>query len=285
MDYNAKLREAKLLIDRGQYTLSVVLLGNLLENLYVDFYQEVMSKLNAAQRKVLIEREMDFVARGDKAAREKGFAGLPLGGKAKFFYDNRVVEEGERILNRALPQFKAFDPRLFKDIRNEATHGREDVVSEDEAELYYRQIRVLLLEVGLIQKVEPQQAVVAAGSLRSWKENGVIPHDDILHGNLQMDTYAADLWGVARDDPNTPMVYRDPVQFFQQTYLTNSLRALLTDVMKVLRGSSGDRVLQLCTPFGGGKTHTLIALYHAVKNRDRLPHPGLAAIHDLPTPV
>src|SRR5690606_15919547 len=149
MDYNAKLREAKLLIDRGQYTLSVVLLGNLLENLYVDFYQEVMSKLNAAQRKVLIEREMDFVARGDKAAREKGFAGLPLGGKAKFFYDNRVVEEGERILNRALPQFKAFDPRLFKDIRNEATHGREDVVSEDEAELYYRQIRVLLLEVGL----------------------------------------------------------------------------------------------------------------------------------------
>jgi len=44
-------------------------------------------------------------------------------------------------------------------------------------------------------------------------------------------------------------------------------------------------VLQLCTPFGGGKTHTLIALYHAVKNRDRLPHPGLAAIHDLPTPV
>lgn len=283
MDYNAKLREAKLLIDRGQYTISVVVLGNLLENLYVDFYQEVLSRLNAAQRQMLSQREAEFTAGGDKAAREKGFAGLSLGGKAKFFYDNRVVEEGERILGHALPQFKAFDPRLFRDIRNEATHGREDIVSEDEAELYYRQIRVLLLEVGLIQKAEPQQEAVTTGNLRSWKENGVIPHDDILHGNLQMDTYAADLWGVARNDPNTPAVYRDPAQFFRQTYLTNSLHALLTDVMKALGGSSGDRVLQLRTPFGGGKTHTLIALYHAVKNRHQLPQ-GYTEIHDLPDP-
>lgn len=270
MDYDAKLRESKHLIDRGQYTLSVVLLGNLLENLYVDFYQDILSKLHPGQRQVLTQREVEFATKGDKAAREKGFAGLPLGGKAKFFYENQIVDEGERILNRPLPQFKAFDPRLFRDIRNEATHGREDVVSEDEAELYYRQIRVLLLEVGLIQKAEIKQEVVAAGGLRSWKENGVIPHDDILHGNLQMDTYAADLWGVARNDPNTPAVYRDPVQFFQQTYLTRSLHSLLADVLKVLGGGNGDRVLQLRTPFGGGKTHTLIALYHVTRHRRKI---------------
>ncbi|MCA9904593.1 MAG: ATP-binding protein, partial [Anaerolineae bacterium] len=90
--------------------------------------------------------------------------------------------------------------------------------------------------------------------------------------------------GVARDDPNTPTVYRDPAQFFQQTYLTHSLHALLTDVMNVLRGAPGDRVLQLRTPFGGGKTHTLIALYHAVRSRHQLPHLGFTEIHDLPDP-
>jgi hypothetical protein len=136
----------------------------------------------------------------------------------------------------------------------------------------------------LIQKAEVKQEAVAVGGLRSWKENGVIPHDDILHGNLQMDTYAADLWGVARKDPNTPAVYREPDKFFQQTYLTRSLQALLTDVLKVLRGAAGDRVLQLRTPFGGGKTHTLIALYHVTKNRHKLPHPEFTAIHDLPDP-
>lgn len=285
MDYAVKLREAKSLIDRGSYTLSVVVLGNILENLYQDFYQEVVSRLNPGQRQVLSQREVEFTAKGDKAAREKGFAGLPLGGKAKFLYDNRVVEEGERLLERSLPQFKAFDPRLFKDIRNEAAHGSEDVVSEDEAELYYRQIRVLLLEVGLIQKVESKPEQAAAGGLHSWKENGVIPHEDILHGNLQMDTYAADLWGVAKNDPRTPAVYRDPVRFFEQTYLTTSLRALLNDVLTVIGGGSGDRVLQLRTPFGGGKTHTLIALYHVTQNRARiegqltdLPDPGACTV-------
>lgn len=50
---------------------------------------------------------------------------------------------------------------------------------------------------------------------------------------------------------NTPAVYRDPVQFFQQTYLTRSLHALLSDVMRALGGGGGDRVLQLRTPFVG----------------------------------
>jgi len=284
MDYNAKVREARLLIDRGQYTTAVLVLGNILENIYVDFYAEVLRRLPEGQRQLLIQRELDFVQSGDRSAREKGFGGLSLGGKGRFFHENDLIVGAERVFGTTFPHFKAFDPRLFRDIRNEATHGRDDtIVDEDEANLFYSQMRVLLLEVGLIQKAEPKVEAVATGGLRSWKENGVIPHDDILSGNLQMDTYAANLWGVARGDANTPAVYREADQFFRQTYLTHSLRALINDVLKVLGGGAGDRVLQLRTPFGGGKTHTLIALYHVTKNRaqvalDDLPDLGQCAV-------
>jgi hypothetical protein len=230
------------------------------------------------------QKEEDFTRHSDPKAREQGFAGLSLGGKTKFFFEQNIVQGAEQVFNAKYPHFKAFDPRLFRDIRNETVHGADVVISDDEANLFYSQIRVLLLETGRIQKVERQQPAVieAAGGLRSWKQNGVIPHDDILEGNLELATYAADLWGVARDDPHTLPVYREAPQFFAQTYLTGALRRLLTDVLRVLGGGSGDRVLQLRTPFGGGKTHSLIALYHIAHSRAELAHEEM--LRDLPDP-
>lgn len=121
---------------------------------------------------------------------------------------------------------------------------------------------------------------VAAYRLKPWTQV-VRPHDDILSGNLEMSTYAADLGAVDRNDPNTPRVYRDAGEFFRTTFLTRNLRELLANVLDVVAGGSGDRVIQLRTPFGGGKTHALLALYHLMKSRDRVDVPGLA---DLPDP-
>ena len=279
-DYTGKLREARTLIDKGQYTLAVVLMGKLMESLYTDFYNEVLQALPIKQRQLIVQREQEFVATGDRAARDKGFAGLTFGGKAKFFRDNRFVESAESVLGRSFPRFKAFDPSMLRDIRNEATHDTEDV-DEDSAGVYYSMLRLLLLEAGYLQKAEAAPETLAAGVLRSWKDAGCIPHEDILSGNLQMDSYAADLWGVARNDPNTRPVYRDAARFYAQTYLTRSLAALLDDVLSALGGGPGDRVLQLRTPFGGGKTHTLIALYHLTRHRDRLADfPELAGMPD-----
>jgi len=128
-----------------------------------------------------------------------------------------------------------------------------------------------------------------AYQLKPWTQVAT-PHDDILRGELEMSTYAADLWAVARGDPRCPKVYRDPQDFFGATYLTIALKELLRDVLRVLGGGAGDRVLQLRTPFGGGKTHTLIALYHLATARDiltglgELPDPGpmrVAVLHGL----
>jgi hypothetical protein len=87
-----------------------------------------------------------------------------------------------------------------------------------------------------------------------------IPHDDILSGRLTMDVFAADLWEVYRG--RGPEEYGNPAQFFQKTYQTEGLSHLLDVVRQRLNGRGGDSVLQIQTPFGGGKTHALIAMYH-----------------------
>lgn len=114
-----------------------------------------------------------------------------------------------------------------------------------------------------------------------WTEV-IRPHEDILTGRLEMSTYAADLGAVDRDDPNTPRVYRDPREFFRTTFMTRNLRGLLQDVLGAISDKGGDRIIQLRTPFGGGKTHSLLALYHLLHSRadidprdvDGLPDPG-----------
>ena len=90
-----------------------------------------------------------------------------------------------------------------------------------------------------------------------------IPHRDILEGRLTMDVFAADLWEVFRG--RAPDEYQDPQVFFRKTYITKGLENLLKVAEKRLKGEGEDPVIQLQTPFGGGKTHALIALYHKAK--------------------
>ena len=89
------------------------------------------------------------------------------------------------------------------------------------------------------------------------------PHDDILQGRLTMDVFAADLWDVSKNQGVEE--YKDAEIFFKKTYLTQGLKNLLGVVEKRLRGKGGDPIIQIQTPFGGGKTHALIALYHKVR--------------------
>lgn len=90
-----------------------------------------------------------------------------------------------------------------------------------------------------------------------------VPHKDILEGKFTIDVYAANLWEVYHD--KGPVEYKNADEFFKKTHLTRELGNLLDVVEKRLKGKGGDPVIQLQTPFGGGKTHTLIALYHKAK--------------------
>ena len=99
----------------------------------------------------------------------------------------------------------------------------------------------------------------STSSLTPWREV-VSPHQDVASGRYQQAEFAADLWQVHLGE-GTPE-YRDPAEFFRRTYLTDSLSQLLSSAVGRLAGIGGDPVVQLQTNFGGGKTHSMLALYH-----------------------
>ncbi len=97
------------------------------------------------------------------------------------------------------------------------------------------------------------------GNLKPWREV-VMPHDDVASGRYQQAEFAADLWQVHLGEGTDE--YRDPVEFFRRTYLTVSLKEMLVGAVRRLTVGGGDPVVQLQTNFGGGKTHSMLALYH-----------------------
>src|SRR3989449_1823378 len=99
----------------------------------------------------------------------------------------------------------------------------------------------------------------ATGALKSWREVAT-PHADVASGRYQQAEFAADLWQVYLRQGSDE--YRKPQEFFRRTYLTESLKRLLVGAVQRLGGAGGDPVVQLQTNFGGGKTHSMLALYH-----------------------
>src|ERR1017187_5655229 len=98
-----------------------------------------------------------------------------------------------------------------------------------------------------------------AANLKPWREV-VTPHKDVASGQYQQAEFAADLWQVHIGEGTDE--YKKPVEFFRRTYLTESLKQLLIGSVRRISGQGGDPVVQLQTNFGGGKTHSMLALYH-----------------------
>jgi predicted AAA+ superfamily ATPase len=96
-------------------------------------------------------------------------------------------------------------------------------------------------------------------NLKAWRDV-VTPHKDVASGRYQQAEFAADLWQVHLGEGTDE--YRNPAEFFRRTYLTESLKAMLVGAVRRLAGQGGDPVVQLQTNFGGGKTHSMLALYH-----------------------
>ncbi len=129
------------------------------------------------------------------------------------------------------------------------------------------------IEYERVQKTEqsktPNAAVnvlnAAQRGLKPWREV-IAPHDDIHSGKFTVAEFAADLdmvrQGIGSDE------YSDACRFFERTYLTVGLRGLLSLAIKRVTGQGGQPVISCQTNFGGGKTHSLIALYHLMLGID-----------------
>ena len=181
----------------------------------------------------------------------------------------------------------------LQDTRNSWAHFDSNSLDDDEAERAFSnmiQVSKLLempeleeelkrIKGGTQARVEPtpqpqrvsaqgvQQdnkgAVDYNGVLPAWF-NTIMPQYDIRNGQLDESIFAANIEEVATG--TAPVVYQDIVSFFDRTYVTDGMRELIRRVVQALNGKeSQNRVISLQTGFGGGKTHSLISLYHTVK--------------------
>ena len=113
------------------------------------------------------------------------------------------------------------------------------------------------------------------GNLKPWREV-VTPHEDVASGRYQQAEFAADLWQVHLGEGTDE--YKNPVEFFRRTYLTESLKGMLVGAVRRLTAGGGDPVVQLQTNFGGGKTHSMLALYHLFSGANPTELVGIDAV-------
>lgn len=121
---------------------------------------------------------------------------------------------------------------------------------------------------------KPTEGHPTAG-LTPWRDI-ITPHADVAQGNFEQAEFAADLFEVLNG--NAEPEYQDPKEFFARTYITQGLRDLLVGAARRLSGGGGDPIIELQTNFGGGKTHSLIALYHLASGVQAKELPGVGDI-------
>ena len=94
--------------------------------------------------------------------------------------------------------------------------------------------------------------------------------DDLKSGDLPLHMFAADLYEVMMQTGIRP-IYEKPEEFFALTFPTHNLRNLVREVALRLAGKNDKAIRQLELTYGGGKTHTLITMWHLVHEPDNLP--------------
>jgi hypothetical protein len=192
----------------------------------------------------------------------------------------------------------------LRDVRNRWAHN--DPFSTDDAYRGLDSIERLLVAVDATQAAEvgrskeelmraryeaqarkatPSADVLVtqpAAGLKPWREV-IQPHDDVARGRYSLAEFAADLHQVSVGEGSDE--YREPIPFFERTFLTAGLRDLLGQAVERLAGTGGAPVVDLQTSFGGGKTHSMIALYHLFSGTplDRFPQEVQDLIRSLPS--
>jgi uncharacterized protein len=110
-----------------------------------------------------------------------------------------------------------------------------------------------------LQEEATRTNIGVKSSLKPWREV-VTPHRDVAAGRYQQAEFAADLFQVITNKAERE--YQDPKEFFRRTYFTEGLLWLVQQAWLRLADKGGAPVVELKTNFGGGKTHSMLALYH-----------------------
>lgn len=226
-------------------------------------------------------------------------------GAALRAYERTDVQNQLRVLTESLaPGWFPFDDRLsraekslaseLREVRNQWAHQKPFSADDtyralDTAERLLRaanavtqanevratridlQRREFETEVARTTRARTSLPGLEAQGLPAWSDV-LTPHQDIATGRYAASEFAADLHEVAEGRGDAE--YSDPVEFFRRTFLTEGLRQLLTRATARLAGdTTADPVINLQTNFGGGKTHSMLAVWHLVSGHPAGDYP------------
>jgi predicted AAA+ superfamily ATPase len=241
----------------------------------IEFVDRLMSaatsEVDASWVEVLEKR--DEIKNGTKKIYEKEDPAVQL----------RVITEEWRVFGKVLSRAQQSLASELREVRNSWAHSKK--FDNDDTYRILDTMERLLIAAGspdsaeqirqmrqdhqrLVFEAETKKAVlqpntgvsVAGTGLKSWREV-LQPHDDVATGNYSASEFAADLYMVSQNEGSSE--YVEPIEFFRRTYLTEGLRELLD---RGIRRISGDEnaspIINLQTNFGGGKTHSMLALWH-----------------------
>lgn len=250
-----QVREA--LTDSDNHQLDIPISGEPLE---------LQDSLDMANCLRLIQRRWKYVFSQKMSLSHRNWASELMGVR------NTVAHQGAGDLSQSYAE-RALDTMalLCESIDAEAT---------EEIRALYRKVRygseagtkgvqenALSSEELRAKKKEKIAAVLRTnleGNLPSWRDV-MEPHPDVAEGRYKAAEFAADLSQVAKGEG--AYEYRDPVEFFNRTYVTDGMKKLLVQSLERVTGRGGEPVIQLKTAFGGGKTHSMLALYHLLRGK------------------
>lgn len=242
----------------------------------------------------------DWVQTVNRDERSVGNAARKVSATDAQFLLKVMWDEWQTVFRNVLGQADRTYLSELRDVRNRWAH--QDAFSTDDAERALDTMRRLLLAVSAAdaavdvdkmrqdllrirfseQARQTQRKTAVApiegqpeGGLKPWREL-VTPHPDVASGRYQQAEFAADLHQVWRKEAADE--YGKPVEFFRRTFLTDGLRELLLNAVRRFRREGGDPVVELQTNFGGGKTHSMIALYHLAAGYSPHELPGVEAM-------
>jgi len=195
----------------------------------------------------------------------------------------KVITEEWRVFGKVLSRAQQSLASELREVRNSWAHSKK--FDNDDTYRILDTMERLLSATGspseaevirqmrqdhqrLVFESETKKAILSPGSgvsvagtgLKSWREV-LRPHEDVATGNYSASEFAADLYMVSQNEGSSE--YVEPIEFFRRTYLTEGLKELLD---RGIRRISGDEnaspIINLQTNFGGGKTHSMLALWH-----------------------
>lgn len=158
--------------------------------------------------------------------------------------------------------------RLLNAISASAEHAEVEKMRMDLLRIQFEELRRNEMRRSSFQPTEGNPM----GGLKPWREI-ITPHPDVASGRYQQAEFAADLWQVYLGEGSDE--YKNPTEFFRRTFLTEGLKQLLVKGLDRLATNGGDPVVELQTNFGGGKTHSMLALWHLFSGSQASDLPGV----------